>query len=40
MIVKIFLVNVVRRRIFVPLNRYGRPKIDPKSFRTRFVRRP
>ena len=32
--------SVVPRRIFVPLNRYGRPKIEPKFFRARFVKRP
>ena len=26
--------------IFVPLNQYGYPNIEPKFFRTRFVRRP
>ena len=32
--------SAVPRCIFVPLNRYGRPKIKPKYFRTRFVKRP
>ena len=33
-------VSVVRRRIFVPLNRYGYPKIEPNFSRTRFVKIP
>ena len=32
--------NVIPRRILVPLNRYGCPNIEPKFFKTRFVRRP
>ena len=32
--------NTVLKRIFVPLNRYGRQKIMAKFFRTRFVKRP
>ena len=32
------LTSVVPRRIFVPLNQYGCPKIEPKFFRERFVK--
>ena len=31
--------SVARRRIFETLNWYGCPNIEPKSFRTRFVKR-
>ena len=31
--------SVVPRHIFVPLKGYGHPKIEPKFFRTRFVKR-
>ena len=34
------IIAVVPRCISVPLNRYGCPKSEPKSFRTRFVKRP
>ena len=34
------LASVVPRCIFEPLNQYGRPKIEPKPFRARFVKRP
>ena len=30
--------SVVPRRIFVSLNRYGRPNIEPKFFKARFVK--
>ena len=30
--------SVVPRRIFASLNRYGRPNIEPKFFKTRFVK--
>ena len=33
------LTSVLSRHIFVLFNRYGRPKIEPKFFRTRFVKR-
>ena len=32
-------ISAVPKRIFVPLKRYGHPKIEPKVFRTRFVNR-
>ena len=32
--------SVTPRPICVLLNRYGRPRIEPKFFRTRFVKRP
>ena len=32
--------SVAPRRIFVLLNRYGRPNNEPKFFRTRLVKRP
>ena len=32
-------ISVAPRRIFVPLKRYGHPKIEPTFFRTRFVKR-
>ena len=32
--------NVTPRRILVLLNRYGCPNIEPRFFKTRFVRRP
>ena len=34
------LTSVVRRGIFIPLNQHGFPKIEPKYFRARFVKRP
>ena len=34
------LTSVVPRHVSVLLNRYGRPKIEPKFFRTRFVKIP
>ena len=34
------LTSIVPRRNFVPLNQYGRTKIEPKFFRVRFVKRP
>ena len=34
------LTNVVPRHTFVSFNQYGCPKIEPKSFGARFVKRP
>ena len=34
------LTIVVPRRIFIPLKQYGGPKLEPKVFRARFVKRP
>ena len=30
---------VIPRHIFVPLKRYGHPEIEPRLFRTRFIKR-
>ena len=32
------LTSVVPRRIFVTLNQYGPPEIEPKFFRERFIK--
>ena len=32
------LTSVVPRRIFVPLNQYGWPKMEPNFFRARFIK--
>ena len=34
------LTSVIPRRIFVPLNQNRCPKVEPKFFRTKSVKRP